>query len=185
MLNLAQFKWMVDTDQFVVIDTETGGFGPECEICQIAILSPTEGVLLDTLVRPVSPMNPRAIEVHGITDQMVKDAPTMRDIIHQFTPERFGRYIVSYNATFDRGALKRSMDAHLLPRLAWEFYGSWACAMDAYAQYHRLKQYNQVSYMKLSAAARREGIEQPNAHNALADCMTTLALVKAIAKGLK
>ena len=80
---LAAAEWarrILKDDEEMILDTETTGLGSDARICQIAAIDLHSNVLIDTLVNPECPIPADATAIHGITDEMVKDAPTLFDL---------------------------------------------------------------------------------------------------------
>ena len=108
---------------FVVFDTETTGLVPhKDDIVQIGAVRVVNGRIvpgesLDQLVNPGRKIPPASTKVHGVTDAMVADAPSMKiagRLLHQFAR---GAVIVAHNAPFDMAFLRRHGERD---GLAWE-----------------------------------------------------------------
>jgi DNA polymerase III subunit epsilon len=180
--SLADFRRMLNTDEYVILDTETTGLD-DGEIVQIAILERTGRILLDTLVKPKQPIPPSAFAIHGISDAMVEDSPTWALI----QPEVFrllqGRNVVIYNAVYDRKMMHKSSERWGLPKTEWKEIATFWCAMTHFAEvYGDWNDYRgNYRWQKLESAARYYNIPfQGKAHTALGDCMTTLAVCHAL-----
>lgn len=101
--------------KFAVLDTETTGLSPAGggKICEIAISVSRNGKKLEefcTLLNPQIPMHPDVIAVHGITNDMVKDAPVFADIVPQLLDLLEGCVLVAHNAEFDLSFLRSEME---------------------------------------------------------------------------
>lgn len=93
----------------VIIDTETTGIRDDSEIVEIAILAVDGSVLLHELIKPLNPIDPHAIAVHGITDEMVQNCPTFSDLSNKIYSILKNKTVVAHNVEFD------------IKRLAFEF----------------------------------------------------------------
>ena len=139
----------------LVLDTETTGLHDGARIVELAVLGIDGSVLLDSLVNPQVPIPEEATDIHGITDAMVKDAPTFSDLLLPLTEAFHGRKIVVYNRNFDKRRLAVELDRHYSARWvnlekprngrrrihpqarAWLAAQSWEdCAMEAYAEWY-------------------------------------------------
>lgn len=118
---------MVDDCAYAVVDVETTGgqSGAGDRLTEIAVVvvqgSRTE-LVLDSLVNPERPIPRIATSLTGITNAMVRGAPTFEELADQIVAALAGRVFVAHNARFDWGfldrELKRSRDVVLSgPRL--------------------------------------------------------------------
>lgn len=98
--------------QFVVIDTETTGL--HCVQNQIVELTairfrdwkPVE--IFTTLINPGNPIPEDATRIHGITDEMVKEAPKIAEVIKDFDSFIGSDNLLGHNISFDLGFLDMS-----------------------------------------------------------------------------
>lgn len=183
MKELEAFKAMVRAGQYVVLDTETIGL-KRGEVVQVAIVGATGEVLMDTLVKPVEPIPPSATRIHGITDAMVADAPSFKDILPQLRTILTGTNVIVYNAVYDRRMLHQSAEAAGCEHTDWKTISRWWCAMEAFAEiYGDWNNYrHSYRWQKLSTACAFYKIPLINAHGALADSRATLNICKEMVK---
>lgn len=177
------FLNMLKKEHYIVLDTETTGL-KNAEICQIAIIANTGQILIDTLVKPTRPIPHRAWRIHGISNEMVFDAPGWAQVglqVYAILSEYDN--LVVYNAKFDRHMIYSSEEHADVKKQLWEELITWWCAMEAYADMHgNWSEYHQsATWVKLGAAAREMEIRESDRHSALGDCQTTLDLVQALA----
>lgn len=104
----------------VVFDTETTGTKPDQDkIVQIATVVLKKGKVVkdnsgvyNQLVNPEIPIPKEASDVNGITDEMVKDAPKMIEVLDKFLTKSLNKQngaIVVYNSKFDIPLLNRTI----------------------------------------------------------------------------
>lgn len=91
----------------VAFDTETSGPYPlESEIVELGAVKWFKGEIIgqfQTLLKPSKPMAQENINIHGITNEMVADAPLMKDQIvafHEFIKDSL---LIAHHAPFDLG----------------------------------------------------------------------------------
>lgn len=169
----------------LILDTETTGLDSKAEIIEISIIDCAGNVQLDTLVKPTGPIPEDATRIHGITNEMVSSAPTWPMIVDQFKAIVSGRKLVIYNADYDLRMIYQTNNKHGLEPV---FYGNqWSdaeCAMLVYAEFYgQWDDYRkQWKWQRLGNAAIQQNVViEGKAHRAMADVMTTLGVIKAMA----
>lgn len=97
-------------DSFVVFDLETTGLDKNsCAITEIGAVKITNGKITDrfsTFVNPQMPIPNEVVELTGITDEMVKNAPVIEEVLPQFLDFCKDCILVAHNAAFDTGFVK-------------------------------------------------------------------------------
>lgn len=96
-------------DTFVVFDVETTGLSAVYDtIIELAAVKVRNGEIVGRFERfanPHHPLSATTIELTGITDDMVKDAPDVDVIIREFKEWIKDDILVAHNASFDMGFL--------------------------------------------------------------------------------
>jgi len=97
--------------EFIVFDIETTGLSPNtCGITQIGAVLYKDGKVVEefeTYVNPAMPIPQNITELTGITDDMVKDAPSEAEAVKAFLDFAAGRMLVAHNAPFDVSFIRR------------------------------------------------------------------------------
>lgn len=166
---------------FVVLDCETTGKDPhaETEMCEITILDTDGVVLVNSLIKPAQAISDKLSAIHGISNEMVAEAPTFREIFPEIARAISGQMVVIYNANYDAWLLDRLIIEHCLDMPDFE---PW-CLLRAYADHFKASgQYGNYAWQTLSAACEQQGIEwDSEAHRSLADTTMTWRLLQKLA----
>lgn len=99
--------------RILVADTETSGLSKQDGICQLAFteINPQLEVIAswDSLIDPECPISASASGIHGITDDMVADKPTMAEAM-ELLEQQFGHFndvlLCGHNCQFDHRFLQ-------------------------------------------------------------------------------
>jgi DNA polymerase III epsilon subunit-like protein len=183
---LGTFLEMIRQGDYVILDTETTGLHDAAEVCQIALINHDGATLMDTYVKPRRVIPASATDIHNITNAMVADAPDWTDISPMLVPLLTGRAVIAYNAVFDRKMMHKSAEMCGLPKTDWKGFSHWWCAMLAFSELYGVASgYRRGHYrfQSLKTAARHFNVQVQREHTALDDCLTTLAVVRAMATG--
>lgn len=96
---------------FVVFDLETTGLDTKtCKIVEIGAVKVVNGKIVEkfeTFVNPECKIPPDATKVNNITDDMVKDAPTIEKVVPDFYKFCYGSILVAQNISYDYPIISR------------------------------------------------------------------------------
>ena len=162
---------LVQRDNWVVIDTETTGLGTSAEVVEVAIVGARGNTLLNSLVRPRIPPEPKASRVHGLNSDALSHAAPFEAVYPTLVERLRHRMVVAYNAAFDQYALDHTCRIAGLPRIGC----TWACAMLRYEQWRGFR-------ASLTTACEVESIATaPRHHRALQDAQHVWRLIRRMA----
>ena len=154
----------------VILDTETTGLiegfekNPNAEVIELAIISAGGEVLYNARFKPIYKIPEHVIEIHGITNEALKKAPSFAKKYPEILKILHGKIVVAYNSRFDQKIIENTCRLHNL-NLPEDLI--WECAMWAYKGYQ-----GSLQFLRL-----------PNStHSALADCIATLELIRKMSK---
>jgi len=166
----------------IFLDTETTGIGLYDLVIEVGIVDFDGNALYDGLINPQRPIPAESSRVHGISDEMVKDSPTMREAWVDIEPILRDRAIGIYNADFDYRLVKQSVDHVGLP---WSLRRNQTfCMMNMFAAWYGEWNHrgNNFRSQKLEFAGSFCGIDLPNTHHAVDDAKLTAALLRYLAE---
>ena len=166
----------------IFLDTETTGVGLYDLVIEVGIVDLEGNVLFNSLINPGRPIPQDSSKVHGITDEMVADAPSLNTVWSEIEDILHNRAIGIYNAEFDYRLMKQSADNASLP---WSIQRNQAfCVMNMFAAWYGEwnRRANNFRSQKLEFAGKFCGIDLPNNHHAVDDAKLTAALLKYLAE---
>lgn len=99
---------------YVVFDVETTGLSAVYDtIIELAAVRVQEGEIVDrfeSFANPHHPLSETTINLTGITDDMLKDAPEVEDMLKDFAEWMGDDVLVAHNATFDIGFINQGFE---------------------------------------------------------------------------
>ncbi|MGN1400410.1 MAG: PolC-type DNA polymerase III [Bacillus sp. (in: firmicutes)] len=100
---------MLEDSIFVVFDVETTGLSAVYDtIIELAAVKVKNGEIIDrfeSFANPHHPLSATTIELTGITDDMVREAPDVDEVLRKFKAWAENGIFVAHNASFDMGFL--------------------------------------------------------------------------------
>ncbi|MFC5599404.1 3'-5' exonuclease [Deinococcus cellulosilyticus] len=118
---------LLPPESWVTLDTETTDLVGEA--ISISVVSGTGEVLFNQLIRPTTPIQESAFEVHGISMQMLEDEPTFAEVYPELQKALQGKGVLAFNADFDRSTLLRTQKRNGVSRKDFQLPRSWHCLM--------------------------------------------------------
>ncbi len=101
-------------DEFVVFDIETTGLSPiNDKITEIGAVLVKGGQVVSkfsTFANPEMHIPENITELTGITDEMVKDAPSQKEAVSAFLEFSENRVLIAHNAGFDTSFIRKASD---------------------------------------------------------------------------
>ena len=160
----------------VAIDTETTGRDPATDrVVEVACVRWERGEITlrkSWLVNPGRAIPKEAFDVHGISDEAVKDAPAFAAIVPELLEAMIGAIPLAYNAEFDRKMLTSELArlaATPAPPPAFQKNVEWIDPLVWARELQKLEKSR-----ALGEVAARLGIEISQAHRATDDAEAAL-----------
>ncbi len=164
-------------DTFVVFDIETTGFSNlNDKIIEIGAVKIRNAEIIDefsTFVNPQKNIPNKIVELTGITNEMVSEAPIIDDVIHKFYRFCKDSIVVAHNIDFDMSFIRRNSKKFEL-----DFHNPLLDTIDLCKfLFPELKKY------KLNSISKYLNINLENHHRAVDDARATaIILIKCFEK---
>lgn len=159
------------TGRYIILDLETTGLDPQLEgileIAAVRLEHGQPGAIFHRLIKPAVEISPSSQAIHGITDEMVADAPAVADVLSDLLAFLGDWPLVAHNAPFDLGFLNRALGLAGLPALANAVHDTLEIAREVLP--------DQRSF-KLEALCRLLGHEAAVFHRATDDALSLAAI---------
>lgn len=161
---------------YAIVDIETTGGSPKnSKITEIAIYKHDGEKVIDefvSLVNPEMPIPPFIVQLTGISDHMVKDAPKFYEIAKDIVEFTEDCVFVAHNVGFDYGIIRAEYK-----KLGYDFRRPHLCTVRA--SRYVIPGYDSYSLGKLS---KQLGIELVGRHRAGGDAFATAELFTMLIK---
>ncbi|KXH80016.1 PolC-type DNA polymerase III [Sporosarcina sp. HYO08] len=161
----------LEDDTFVVFDVETTGLSAVYDtIIELAAVRVRNGEIIDTFERfanPHHPLSSTTTELTGITDDMVKNAPEVEEVIKDFVEFIGDSVLVAHNAKFDMGFFYEASKKAGLPAVAYPVIDTLELARFLLPE---------LRNHRLNTLAKRYNIELTQHHRAIYDTEATAYL---------
>lgn len=148
----------------IVLDLETTGLDYKrekiIEFAGIKLVNNEITEEYETLINPRQEIRHSSIEIHGITPDMVKDSPTIEEVMPKITDFIKDYPIIAHNAIFDHSFLNRA---------SWKVYGERIKnpKIDTFFMYKEV--FPEEHSHGLESLLKRFNIDLPVIHRAMSD----------------
>lgn len=175
---------LLSTDTYVVFDVETTGLSAVYNtIIELAAVKIHDGEIIDrfeAFTNPHHPLSATTINLTGITDDMVRNAPEVEDVLIRFKEWTKDAILVAHNASFDMGFLNVGYKKYGLGRAENPVIDTLELARFLYPD---------MKNHRLNTLAKKFNIELTQHHRAIYDAEATgyllLTMLKdALEKGI-
>jgi DNA polymerase-3 subunit epsilon len=170
-----------DQVDFVIVDLETTGWGPEedtiTEIGAVLVCGGRVRAQFSSLVNPGSPIPEQVASLTGISDSMVASAPPLATVLAGFLSFAQGCVLAAHNAPFDVAFLTAACKACGLP---WPEFQ----VLDTVDLAHRVLGEEEVADCKLATLAAHFDARIRPRHRALPDALATADVLTALLRRL-
>ncbi|MEK3935044.1 PolC-type DNA polymerase III [Sporosarcina sp. FSL W7-1349] len=158
-------------DTYVVFDVETTGLSAVYDtIIELAAVRVRNGEIIESFERfanPHHPLSSTTTELTGITDDMVKDAPEVEEVIRDFIEFIGDSVLVAHNAKFDMGFFYESAKRASLETPAYPVIDTLELARFIHPE---------LRNHRLNTLAKKYDIELTQHHRAIYDTEATAHL---------
>lgn len=164
---------MKKINTFVALDIEATGISPNknriIEIGAIKVVDGTEVDRFSTLVNPCVPISEEITLLTGISEEMVSNAPTEKEVLSEFLEFVEDYPWLGHSINSDYGYIKSSLNKNGMLERGFVKYGYDTLMLSK-------KLLPGVSSKSLSNMCQYYGIVNANAHRALDDVKATIEL---------
>ena len=105
-------EFLNNKPKYVILDTETTGLRENDVLLQIGIIDLDGNILMDTLIKPTKKksFDSTSTDIHGISMETVKDAPTFLSIYKDFKDVIGKKEVLIYNEPYDARIIEQTAE---------------------------------------------------------------------------
>lgn len=126
---------------YVVFDVETTGLSAVYnDLIQIAASKMYKGNIIaefDEFINPGHPLSQFTTDLTGITDEHVRNAKPLAQVLQEFQEFCEGSVLVAHNASFDVGFMNANYERHQMPQISQPVIDTLEFARNLYPEYKR------------------------------------------------
>jgi DNA polymerase III subunit epsilon len=156
---------------FCAVDVETSGLYMGSRLIEIGAVrfSPRRGAMdeFHTLVDPMEAIKQDAVDIHGITDEMVKGCPHAAEVVEDFTSFLGDAVFIAHNARFDVRVIGMELARAGIAPPSNHVVDTVLLARRAFPG---------MPNYRLGTVARFLGIRQERAHRGLPDALAAMEI---------
>jgi DNA polymerase III epsilon subunit-like protein len=166
------------------VDFEASSADPQtCEPVELACVRYEQGAIVarySTLLRTKEPIPEDSTAIHGITNEMVANQPTLEEVAHELVKISDGAVPMAFNSAYDRKVMHRYLSGEGVS--LFDPAQAWICTLAM--AWHKDRFEPGTGRLKLAACCQRRGINIVGAHRAEADALMSGALFFALMAGV-
>lgn len=162
--------WEFFPGGIIAIDLETTGLSPLVDrIIEVGAvkITPTGTSIFQTLINPEILIPQHTIDIHNITDEMVKDSPLLADVLAPLRDFIGDLPVIAHNAKFDLGFIVMGMQKHNIILASNDVYCSCKLARQTHME---------IPNHKLATLVKELNIPLLNHHRAIDDAFASLKI---------
>lgn len=172
---IQKFKKWYEDKQLLILDVETTGVDEYDQIVEIGIKDKLGNTLFHSLVKPTCGLSPGAVNAHGITKQMLENAPLTQEISKKLSELLKGKTLIIFNKGFLYPIIHNSFKNTELNTTELQF----ECLRREY------RRYIEWPYEFESRFTIQNILERDTARRALEDCSDIIEILNGIWESLK
>ncbi len=147
---------------FCAVDVETSGLSASSRIVEIgAVLFRLNGRVstFQSLINPHQSISQSASKIHGISNEMVKNAPSASEILPLLMDFMDGSVLIAHNASFDVKMLSSEMERTNLPRPSQPVICTVKLAKSVFAGLENFRLTTLVKHLKIDCERLHRGLD--------------------------